>query len=113
MIELIKDYTKDKPAQREARTEAARQWRFPYWDWSVEGGDVDNSVNYNIPRLIRLYEVKVEAPEGWKFVRSPFYNFKLPGGWVFGNGPDPDKSKKEDRLGEYAISLPPVSNLYL
>ncbi|KAG8667848.1 hypothetical protein FPOAC2_13050 [Fusarium poae] len=86
IYELMKveaeSFTDEK--ERKELLEAAKSWRFPYWDWAAKKPDSNNPEgkrDYNVPLVIQTQKVSVRLPSGLGFgeVENAFYQFTMPG----------------------------------
>ncbi|RFN51310.1 di-copper centre-containing protein [Fusarium flagelliforme] len=76
--------------ERKELLEAAKSWRFPYWDWAAKKPDSNNTSakrDYNVPLVIQTKKVSVRLPSGVGFgeVENAFYQFTMPGKKAMGN----------------------------
>ncbi|KAF0317000.1 tyrosinase [Colletotrichum asianum] len=91
IYELMKEEVKNFPVNEHgAFLEAAKSWRFPYWDWARKKIDPEqgDSPMYGIPRVIRQEKVRVRIP----------------------GGPGPDKKYAEVQNAFYKFTMPPTMN---
>ncbi|KAJ4258014.1 hypothetical protein NW762_008151 [Fusarium torreyae] len=78
--------------EREELLEAAKSWRFPFWDWALKKEDRNDPSqrgkrDYNVPLVIQSKKVSVRLPTGVGFgeVENAFYQFTMPGKIAMGD----------------------------
>lgn len=108
MIEVIEKTLKLTGNDAKVWTDAAKQWRLPYWDWALK----DSQGNFALPAALTVEKVKIYMPKQgavdypnplWGFVNPEKENGKsLP----FGKMP---KGKEAWNIGQLANQVVDVS----
>jgi tyrosinase len=106
MIENIRSNI-DDPATKSEWTNAANNWRLPYWDWALPQADTGK---FGVPKLVGDSEVmilKLGEREEEK-VLNPLYKFtnKVKAGNVSTMLPMGDP-----KMGKYAVNYKKVPNV--
>ncbi|KAL9607640.1 MAG: hypothetical protein Q9167_007463 [Letrouitia subvulpina] len=103
MKEEVQKYTLE---ERPALLEAARTWRFPYWDWAAKKPLPENSrtYDYNVPLVVLTKEVRIRLPTvlGYGLYPNAFYQFTMPKGITMGD--HSLQSRDEDPLKDLRIT---------
>ncbi|CAG7556435.1 unnamed protein product [Fusarium equiseti] len=102
---MKKEAGKFDEQDREQLLEAAKSWRFPFWDWALkkQGPGKGGKYDYHIPLVIQVEEVYIRSPAGFSTVKNAFYQYNMPGGVTMGdeslkNPIDPENPLKDLRI---------------
>ena len=112
IYELMKEEAqKFAPSDIEALLDAAKSWRFPYWDWAMKKPDPSQGgkYDYNVPLVIRQRKVSIRLPFGGGFgeVDNAFYQFTMPNNIAMGD----ESLASKDKLTDLRIT-PSTGNGY-